>query len=170
MSNSEKNKTPLLKIRGLKIQGFSDERWHEIIKGVDLTLNRGEVLGLIGESGAGKSTLGLAAMGYTQPGCRITGGSIYFEGIDLTQLSDEKKRSYWGNRMTYVAQSAAASFNPAHRLIEQTTIPPFVLELKTARLRMKTLIIYMMHSIYQIQARLEIVTLIKYRVANSNGS
>ena len=121
MSNSKKNKTPLLKIRGLKIQGFSDERWHEIIKGIDLTLNRGEVLGLIGESGAGKSTLGLAAMGYTQPGCRITGGSIYFEGIDLTQLSDEKKRSYWGNRMTYVAQSAAASFNPAHRLIEQTT-------------------------------------------------
>ena len=121
MSNSRKNKTPLLKIRGLKIQGFSDERWHEIIKGVDLTLNRGEVLGLIGESGAGKSTLGLAAMGYTQPGCRITAGSIYFDGVDLAQLSDEKKRSFWGNRMTYVAQSAAASFNPAHRLIEQTT-------------------------------------------------
>ena len=121
MSNSTKNKNPLLKIRGLKIQGFSDERWHEIIKGVDLTLNRGEVLGLIGESGAGKSTLGLAAMGYTQPGCRITAGSIYFDGVDLAQLSDEKKRSFWGNRMTYVAQSAAASFNPAHRLIEQTT-------------------------------------------------
>ena len=48
MSNSKKNKTPLLKIRGLKIQGFSDEHWHEIIKGIDLTLNRGEVLGLIG--------------------------------------------------------------------------------------------------------------------------
>ena len=121
MSNSKKNKTPLLKIRGLKIQGFSDERWHEIIKGIDLTLNRGEVLGLIGESGAGKSTLGLAAMGYTQPGCRITGGSIYFDGVNLAQLSDEKKRGFWGNRMTYVAQSAAASFNPAHRLIEQTT-------------------------------------------------
>ena len=121
MSNSKKNKTPLLKIRGLKIQGFSDERWHEIIKGIDLTLNRGEVLGLIGESGAGKSTLGLAAMGYTQPGCRITGGSIYFDGVNLAQLADEKKRGFWGNRMTYVAQSAAASFNPAHRLIEQTT-------------------------------------------------
>ena len=120
MKNKKENST-LLQIKDLKIEGFSDERWHKIIRGVNLELKRGEVLGLIGESGAGKSTLGLAAMGYTQPGCRITGGSIYFEGVDLTQLSDEKKRSFWGNRMTYVAQSAAASFNPAHRLIEQTT-------------------------------------------------
>ena len=144
MSNSRKNKTPLLKIRGLKIQGFSDERWHEIIKGVDLTLNRGEVLGLIGESGAGKSTLGLAAMGYTQPGCRITAGSIYFDGVDLAQLST-KKTGFWGNRMTYVAQSAAASFNPAHRLIEQTTSSTIRFELKTERPRTTTLIVYMMH-------------------------
>jgi peptide/nickel transport system ATP-binding protein len=69
----------------------------------------------------GKSTLGLAAMGYTQPGCRITGGEIMFDGVDLAKLSEGKKREYWGNRITYVAQSAAASFNPAHRLIDQTT-------------------------------------------------
>ena len=111
----------LLSIKGLKIQGFSDEKWHDIVKGVDLTLRAGEVLGLIGESGAGKSTLGLAAMGYTQPGCRITEGEIIFDGVDLAKLSDEGKRKFWGDRMTYVAQSAAASFNPAHRLIAQTT-------------------------------------------------
>lgn len=111
----------LLEIKGLKIQGFSDERWHEIVKGVDVTLKRGQVMGLIGESGAGKSTLGLAAMGFTQPGCKITDGQILFDGVDLAQLSETQKRSYWGNRVTYVAQSAAASFNPAHRLIDQTT-------------------------------------------------
>lgn len=111
----------LLDIKNLKIEGFSDEKWHPIVKGVDLTLRRGQIMGLIGESGAGKSTLGLAAMGYTQPGCRITGGEIKFDGVDLAKLSEGKKREYWGNRITYVAQSAAASFNPAHRLIDQTT-------------------------------------------------
>ena len=121
MNKKTKKGDVLLSIKGLKIQGFSDEKWHDIINGIDLTLHAGEVLGLIGESGAGKSTLGLAAMGYTQPGCRITAGEIIFDGVDLTKLSDGEKRKFWGNRMTYVAQSAAASFNPAHRLIVQTT-------------------------------------------------
>ena len=121
MNKKTNNGDVLLSIKGLKIQGFSDEKWHDIINGIDLTLHAGEVLGLIGESGAGKSTLGLAAMGYTQPGCRITAGEIIFDGVDLTKLTDGEKRKFWGNRMTYVAQSAAASFNPARRLIVQTT-------------------------------------------------
>ncbi len=121
MSKDKTSQNILLQVKELQIEGFSDEKWHKIIKGVDLTLFKGEVLGIIGESGAGKSTLGLAAMGYTQPGCRITGGQILFNGENLATLSESKKRKYWGNRMTYVAQSAAASFNPAHRLINQTT-------------------------------------------------
>ena len=110
----------LLAIRGLRIEGFSDERWHPIVKGVDLTLRRGEVLGLIGESGAGKSTIGLAAMGFARPGCRITDGSIVFDGIDLRAASEDTRRKLRGSRISYVAQSAAASFNPAHKLIDQT--------------------------------------------------
>ena len=110
----------LLEIRGLKIEGKSDDAWNPIVKGVDLTLKRGEVLGLIGESGAGKSTLGLSAMGYARPGCRISEGTIHFDGIDLIAASEATKRGLWGSRIAYVAQSAAASFNPAHHLIDQT--------------------------------------------------
>ena len=111
----------LLEIRGLRIEGQSEDVWHEIVTGIDLTLRRGEVLGLIGESGAGKSTIGLAAMGYARPGCRITAGTIRFDGIDLTQASEAEKRKLWGARIAYVAQSAAAAFNPAHMLIDQYT-------------------------------------------------
>ena len=64
MNSKSKKGEILLEIKGLKIQGFSDEKWHDIVNGVDISLRRGEVMGLIGESGAGKSTLGLAAMGY----------------------------------------------------------------------------------------------------------
>lgn len=110
----------LVDMRDVRIEGFSDEEWHPIIKGVDVQLKRGQVMGLIGESGAGKSTLGLAAMGFARPGCRIHGGQIFFDGIDLLSLKSREKRQLWGNRMTYVAQSAAAAFNPAQRLIEQT--------------------------------------------------
>lgn len=109
----------LLKIRGLKIEGRSDETWNPIVNGIDIDLHKGEVLGLIGESGAGKSTIGLAAMGFTRDGCRISDGSVEFDGIDLVNSDATTKRGLLGKRIAYVAQSAAASFNPAHRLMEQ---------------------------------------------------
>ena len=109
----------LLTMTGLRIEGKADETWNEIVKGVDVYLNKGEVLGLIGESGAGKSTIGLAAMGYARPGCRISDGTLIFDGIDLRAASESDLRDLHGRRVAYVAQSAAASFNPAHRLITQ---------------------------------------------------
>ena len=114
----------LLTIRNLQIEGFADDTWKPIVNGIDLDLDRGEVLGLIGESGAGKSTIGIAAMGYTRPGCRIVGGSIDFDGIQILEQTPEQIREVRGVRMSYVAQSAAASFNPAHKLIEQYAETP----------------------------------------------
>ncbi len=124
-------KDVLLKIRNLKIQGYSNESWVDIIKGVDLTLHRGEVMGLIGESGAGKSTIGAAAMGYARDGTRITeDSSIEFDGMELTNATEDDKRALRGSRIAYVAQSAAASFNPAHKLIDQHTEAPLQYRIK----------------------------------------
>ena len=115
-----KSRDVLLSMTDIHIEGYSDDKWHQIVKGVSLELRRGEVLGLIGESGAGKSTLGLAAMGFARPGCRITSGQISFDGQNLLSLSETERRALRGGRIAYVAQSAAASFNPAHRLLDQT--------------------------------------------------
>ena len=110
---------PLLEVKGLRIEGLSEKGWQEIVRGVNLQLKRGEILGLIGESGAGKSTIGLAAMGYARDGCRITAGEIIFDGIELSSAPENEKRKLRGTRISYVAQSAAAAFNPAHRLLDQ---------------------------------------------------
>ncbi len=114
----------LLTMTDIRIEGRTDETWKPIINGVDLHLDRGEVLGLIGESGAGKSTLGLAAMGFCRDGVRISGGGVDFDGIDLLKVSTARRRALLGKRIAYVAQSAAASFNPAHRIIDQHTEGP----------------------------------------------
>ncbi|EBA04878.1 ABC transporter related protein [Rhodobacteraceae bacterium HTCC2150] len=114
----------MIKIRDIHLEGRSDESWIPIINGIDLDLKRGEVLGLIGESGAGKSTLGLAAMGFARDGVRISKGSVEFDGIDLVNAPAAVKRGLLGKRIAYVAQSAAASFNPAHKIIDQHTEAP----------------------------------------------
>ena len=112
----------LLEISGLRIQGQSEgQEWVELVKGVSLELQKGEVLGLIGESGAGKSTIGLAALGYAREGCRLAGGSIKLNGDELLGAPHERLRDIRGVRVAYVAQSAAAAFNPAHRLNAQVT-------------------------------------------------
>ena len=114
----------LVEIKDIWLEGRSDESWNPIINGANMSLQKGEVLGLIGESGAGKSTLGLAAMGFTRDGVRISKGSVTFDGIDLIKASAAVKRELLGKRIANVAQSAAASFNPAHKLIDQHTEAP----------------------------------------------
>ena len=114
----------LLDVKDLLIEADIDGEWKPIVNHLSMTLQRGEILGLIGESGAGKSTFGLTALGYTKPGCRIVSGSINLDGVELVGQSDAELREIRGNKVAYVAQSAAASFNPAHTLTEQFAESP----------------------------------------------
>ena len=90
-----------------------------LVDGVSLTLEKGKVLGLIGESGAGKSIIGLSAAGYGRGGVQITGGTITVNGKDILADGQSGLRRLRGKTVCYVAQSAAAAFNPAHRLMDQ---------------------------------------------------
>ncbi|MFV2031260.1 MAG: ABC transporter ATP-binding protein [Gammaproteobacteria bacterium] len=114
----------LLVVKDLLIEADIDGEWKPIVNHLSMTLERGEILGLIGESGAGKSTFGLTALGYAKPGCRIQSGSIKLDGVELVGKSDAELRNVRGNKVAYVAQSAAASFNPAHTLVEQFAESP----------------------------------------------
>jgi peptide/nickel transport system ATP-binding protein len=108
----------MLSIEGVRVEavtpnGSASSSGQPLVDDITLSLARGEVLGLIGESGAGKTTIGLAAMGYARPGCRVTSGRVVFESHDLATLSSAQLRALRGSRIAYVAQSAAASLNPA---------------------------------------------------------
>ena len=114
----------LLDIKGLVIEATAyppgePPKEVTLVHGVDLQLQRGRVLGLIGESGAGKSTIGLSAMAYGRGGVRLTGGTIRLNGREIRTAPPAALRSLRGKEVTYVSQSAAASFNPAKRLMEQ---------------------------------------------------
>ncbi|MFJ6324371.1 MULTISPECIES: ABC transporter ATP-binding protein [unclassified Rhizobium] len=111
----------LLSVRDLKIEATSyppgePPKRVTIVDGVSFDLQRGKVLGLIGESGAGKSTIGLSALAYGRGGAEITGGQVLLDGKDILPLGKSGIRRIRGARVCYVAQSAAAAFNPAHRL------------------------------------------------------
>ncbi|WP_279482433.1 ABC transporter ATP-binding protein [Aureimonas sp. SK2] len=110
----------LVEVRDLKIEARTDAgRNVEIIRGVSFDIAEGEIVALIGESGSGKTTIALNLMGYTRPGCRVTGGSVRFAGDDMVTLSERQRAERRGVQISYVPQSAAAAFNPAHRIIDQ---------------------------------------------------
>ena len=116
--------TKLLSVEGLRIDATSyppglPAKTVTLVDRVSFTLARGKVLGLIGKSGAGKSTIGLSALAYGRGGAAIVGGEVLLDGNDILKLGAKGIQGIRGTRVCYVAQSAAAAFNPAHRLGDQ---------------------------------------------------
>ena len=109
----------LIRVENLRVVACGERGEVEIVKGVSFSLAKGEVLALIGESGSGKTTIALALLGYARRGCRLASGVVQIGEHDMLALSENELQGLRGNRVSYIAQSAAAAFNPAKKLIDQ---------------------------------------------------
>jgi peptide/nickel transport system ATP-binding protein len=105
----------LLEVRDLQVRHGA----RPIVDGVDLTLERGEALGLAGESGCGKTTIANAVMQILRPPGRISGGSIVFRDEELVGKSDEELRRFRWRNVSMVFQSAMNALNPVMRVGDQ---------------------------------------------------
>ena len=109
----------LLDIKNLTI-GYPDRHGEfTAVKGLNLTLARGEILGIVGESGAGKSTVGNAVMGLLQAPGKISSGEIFIEGERLDNKSEDELRAYRGKRIAMIFQDPMTSLNPLLTIEEQ---------------------------------------------------
>ena len=116
--------TPTVAVDNLRVTAHADDgREITLVSDIHFTVQKGEVLALIGESGSGKTTIALALMGYARHGCRIAGGTVHVAGTDVTSLSPAELCQFRGNKVAYIAQSAAASFNPAMKIMDQVVEP-----------------------------------------------
>ena len=112
----------LLEVKDLRISAYNDEKKEiPIVKGVTFDLYKGQVVALIGESGSGKTTISLASLSYTKPGLEFTGGEVLLNGEDVLTAPPLRQRQIRGSNVAYLAQSAAATFNPAITINEQVT-------------------------------------------------
>jgi peptide/nickel transport system ATP-binding protein len=118
--------TQLIRVEDLRVVAGDPGSEVEIVKGVSFSLEKGEVLALIGESGSGKTTIALALLGYARRGCRLSGGVVQVGDHDMLALSEKQLQGLRGNRVSYIAQSAAAAFNPAKKLLDQVVEGPLI--------------------------------------------
>jgi peptide/nickel transport system ATP-binding protein len=115
-----------VQVQGLRIVAGARDAEQTIVHDLGFTIAPGEVLALIGESGSGKTTTALAMMGYARSGCRIAAGSVRVGDTEVLQLDAAGQRALRGRRVAYIAQSAAASFNPSRTIMDQVVEPALI--------------------------------------------
>jgi peptide/nickel transport system ATP-binding protein len=109
----------MLDIEDLQINFDTRRGQVKAVQGISLRVERGEILGLVGESGAGKSTVGSAVMGLLDIGGRVTSGRILFEGENLLVKSSEAMRKMRGRRIGMIFQDPMTALNPVLSIADQ---------------------------------------------------
>lgn len=111
---------PILQIEDLHTHFFTDRGEIPAVDGVNLYVNPGEVLGVVGESGCGKSVTSLSVLKLIpQPPGKIVGGSIFFKGRDIVPLKEREMRSIRGNAISMIFQEPMTSLNPLYTIGQQ---------------------------------------------------
>ncbi|MDH3666197.1 MAG: ABC transporter ATP-binding protein [Paracoccaceae bacterium] len=109
----------LLEIKGLDVDFPTRRGTVKAARAVSLTVEPGEVLGLVGESGAGKSTIGNAIMGLLEKPGRVTAGEIVFQGQDIRGLPEDQMKKIRGDKIGMIFQDPQTSLNPLLTIGEQ---------------------------------------------------
>ncbi|WP_169317172.1 ABC transporter ATP-binding protein [Actinacidiphila oryziradicis] len=111
----------LLTVRNLSVHFHTGDTTVRALDDVSLTINRGEIVGLVGESGCGKSTLGMSLLRLIEAPGEIAGGEVIFDGRDLVPLPEKELRQVRGRDISLIVQDALAVMNPVTRVGEQLT-------------------------------------------------
>jgi len=111
-----RDEEPLLSVQNLHTRFDTDQGTIHATDGVSFEVDKGEILGIVGESGCGKSVTSLSLMGLVDSPGYIADGSVMFDGVDLTELSREELRKYRGNRISMVFQEPSAAMNPVYNI------------------------------------------------------
>ncbi|MCB6179070.1 ABC transporter ATP-binding protein [Rhodobacter sp. Har01] len=126
----------------LELQGVSVAIAHaQLLDGISLRLDRGQILGLVGESGSGKSLTAMAAMGLLPLiGGRVTTGAIRFDGQDMVQMTEAQRRALRGRRIGFITQNPMTALDPVQRIGAQIDVVSRLhLGLSSAAARARTL-------------------------------
>lgn len=117
---------PVLQIRDLKTHFKTDDGLMPSVDGVDLSLDKGEILGLVGESGCGKTVLSLSVIRLVPFPGEIVSGEILFQGEDLLKKTEKEMTQIRGSKITMIFQDPMTSLNPVFNIDEQMTAPLMV--------------------------------------------
>jgi oligopeptide/dipeptide ABC transporter ATP-binding protein len=121
VTGADRTDTPILEVRGLRTSFYTRAGVIRAVTGIDFSVSRNEVLGLVGESGCGKSVTSLSILGLVSAPGKVEAGEVIFDGRDLLTLPADELRKIRGNRIAMIFQQPQSSLNPVMKVGRQVS-------------------------------------------------